>query len=379
MPTSPPHLRSPKTLLVYWGTGGAGARFSCRVAQEIAAHHGADSVALSLHAGNPSLDETVRLCRHVEVVRGPQGRRAAVGHVLSLPGRLAGLQKQVRAFRPDALVIPMNFAQALAVGEWADLRKLPFIYGVHDLDPHPGDFAPTLQRVTQKRLLGKAAGLVAMSHHVADEAARRLGGRVHQRLSVAPLARHGQVRRDAPRERRGGPLRFLFLGRLVAYKGLALLSEAVRLLPQDGGWTLTVAGDGPERGVVASRFAGLGPVDAGLLRHLSEAELDALIDSHDVMVCPYVEASQSGVLAEALSFGVPAVVTPVGGLVEQVEPGAGWIASAVTAEAVAAAMLAAIRDVDGYARRSEAALALAAREVGQTPWAEAVRRVVSLP
>ena len=59
----------------------------------------------------------------------------------------------------------------------------------------------------------------------------------------------------------------------------------------------------------------------------------------DVLVLPYIEASQSGLIPIARALGTPVVVTPVGGLPEQVIHGAsGVVAQRVTPAAVAEAI-----------------------------------------
>lgn len=52
---------------------------------------------------------------------------------------------------------------------------------------------------------------------------------------------------------------------------------------------------------------------------LSEDEIDSKIASARVVVLPYTEASQSGILRRIANLGVPVVITPVGALPEQVE------------------------------------------------------------
>lgn len=52
---------------------------------------------------------------------------------------------------------------------------------------------------------------------------------------------------------------------------------------------------------------------------LTSDEIDSSIKSARVVVLPYIEASQSGMLPRIANLGVPIVITPVGGLPEQVE------------------------------------------------------------
>jgi glycosyltransferase involved in cell wall biosynthesis len=74
-------------------------------------------------------------------------------------------------------------------------------------------------------------------------------------------------------------------------------------------------------------------------RWVPEAAVAGLFAAADATVAPYREASQSGVLAASYGAGLPMVVTPVGGLAEQVAPfGAGLVAADLTAEGFADAM-----------------------------------------
>jgi glycosyltransferase involved in cell wall biosynthesis len=58
-----------------------------------------------------------------------------------------------------------------------------------------------------------------------------------------------------------------------------------------------------------------------------------------VIVCPYRDATQSGVVLTAYAFGVPVVVSAVGGLIEYVEHGrTGLVVPPGDANALAAAV-----------------------------------------
>jgi glycosyltransferase involved in cell wall biosynthesis len=57
------------------------------------------------------------------------------------------------------------------------------------------------------------------------------------------------------------------------------------------------------------------------LRFVDYPELMAYLSAIDVLVQPYLEASQSGNTPTALSYGVPVISTEVGGLAEPIDDG----------------------------------------------------------
>jgi glycosyltransferase involved in cell wall biosynthesis len=148
--------------------------------------------------------------------------------------------------------------------------------------------------------------------------------------------------------------RLLFFGRILPYKGLSLLLEAFIRIADRHDLYLTVVGSGnPD-----SRAARLAAHPRVLLdnRWIPETEVAAIFASADLVVVPYVEASQSGVVATAYGMGIPVVVTPVGGLREQVTGGeTGLVAVDTTSGALADAILTLCTDTALYNRCREGA------------------------
>jgi glycosyltransferase involved in cell wall biosynthesis len=136
------------------------------------------------------------------------------------------------------------------------------------------------------------------------------------------------------------PWRLLFLGRINAYKGLPLLVDAVeRLKLQGRNIDLTIMGEGN----IGADLARLNRVGALVInRWLEPNEIAAAFDSNDIVVLPYVEASQSGIVAMAHGRGLPVIVTPVGGLKEQVEH---QVTGIVTSHISGASVADAVNDV----------------------------------
>jgi glycosyltransferase involved in cell wall biosynthesis len=112
----------------------------------------------------------------------------------------------------------------------------------------------------------------------------------------------------------------LFVGRIRKYKGLDFLKKAWPLVNHPNK-SLTIAGVG--RGVPFEQSQSIDIQN----RWLTDEEIESLIDAHRLVVLPYIEASQSGIIPLAHSRGVPVVITPAGGLTGQVLHGVNGIIS----------------------------------------------------
>jgi glycosyltransferase involved in cell wall biosynthesis len=366
----------PRCLMLFWGVSGAGVRCTHRIGAELSHNFGRDNLAFSIHQGNAWSDKARIISADVDILKGQAGRAWPLSTLFGLLPQFWNLMKQVRRFRPDFIIIPMNFAQAWPLGRLLQMISCRIIYVIHDASPHPGDYAPVLQTLSQRGLVKSAYHLVAMSGFVGENARLALPKRHRGTLDVAPLGSLVQRQRTAPRELGKGPLRLLFLGRLLEYKGLDTLAEALKPFRDRDDWRLTIAGNGSSRAFVIKAFKEFRQVDLSRLGWLLEAEVDELLETHDVLLCPYSEASQSGVIAEACGIGLPSVVTPVGALAEQVGYGtAGWVARSSTPSALTESLRQVLDDRESYSSKSAGALALASPQVGDSPWAEIIRRL----
>jgi glycosyltransferase involved in cell wall biosynthesis len=81
------------------------------------------------------------------------------------------------------------------------------------------------------------------------------------------------------------------------------------------------------------------------LRYLPEGERSLWLDACDAVVCPYRDATGSGVAADAISHGRPVIGTRVDGLVDVIEEGeTGLLVPAEDAPALADALRRFIRE-----------------------------------
>ena len=108
-------------------------------------------------------------------------------------------------------------------------------------------------------------------------------------------------------------------------------------------------------------------------RYIPEGELPGILERSDLIVLPYREASQSGVMVLAEAAGVPVVGTPTGALVEQIVPGVnGLIADAVDAKALAYSIGRFLDDPGLYQR-----CILGISKHAEDRWSEAGERISS--
>jgi glycosyltransferase involved in cell wall biosynthesis len=192
---------------------------------------------------------------------------------------------------------------------------------LHDPEPHSGegDWRVDLaRRLTfphvERFLLLHAAGKPAFARRFGVPAAR---------IDSALLGPHGLCKewmQETPAE---DERTVLFFGRLSPYKGLPVFYRAAEIVSRRlGGVRFIVAGRPrpdytPPPPPVLANGASVEVLD----RYLHNRETAELFSRATVVACPYVDATQSGVVLTAFAFGKAVVATRIGGLPEYIEDG----------------------------------------------------------
>lgn len=251
-------------------------------------------------------------------------------------------------------------------------RKRPQVLTAHDVlprEPRPGQLAAT------RRLLGRMDAVVAHSEHGAERLRAELGVGA-DRVRVIPhgaLEHLTRLPEEAPLPDElaavEGPV-VLFFGLLRPYKGIDVLLDAWRDV------------SGAELWIVGMPRTELEPLRAAapagvrfVPRFVSDPELPAYFRRADVVVLPYREIDQSGVLSTALAFGKPLVLSSVGGFPELAAHGAARLVPPGDSAALAAALTELIGN-EGERERLSAAAARAA--AGPYSWDRAAELTMSL-
>lgn len=336
-----------RVAFLYWGRRGALTEFMHSLARE----------AMEM----PDLEPTISVSRQNEAFgRFKQFGTALVpidtyrsnfGAIGSF-WRIPRARSQIRAFAVErqldsAVTLMPHVWSPLITGVFHDIGTR-YATVIHDGSRHPGDYRGLAERWTVRDAAG-ADIVFTLSETVRNRLIEELKMR---REKIIPLfhpqldfGRKASVRNRNPQR----PLRLLFLGRIMRYKGLGLLVDSLKLLRARGiDFQLGVYGEGSIE-PYQSTLKSFGAVVVN--RWLSAEEVSAALATHDAVVLSHIEASQSGVAAAAFGAGLPVVATPVGGLREQVSEGeTGVLSTAVEPKALADAIEKLATDVALYNR-----------------------------
>jgi len=159
----------------------------------------------------------------------------------------------------------------------------------------------------------------------------------------------------------------LFVGRLAERKGVRYLIDAVAALPRELQPQLTIIGDGPERPALEAQTRALHAEDrVTFLGWVTPEQLDAAYGAASVFVLPAVVDARGDteglgmVLLEAMTYTVPVISTPLGGVTDIVQDDrTGLLVPPNDAPALAAAIVRLATDPATAARLGSAGRAYA--------------------
>lgn len=209
----------------------------------------------------------------------------------------------IAEIRPDIIHVHMPNPVA-EISVLASLSKARVVATWHANVPRP--VAAKLYSPFQAAFLKRASVVITSSPPMAARVPVPHGKVRVVSFGVDPeVFRARPARSDEIRSQVDGPL-VVFLGRLVHYKGLDVLLEAMR----DVDATLAVVGDGPLRAQLETSAS----TDVRFVGAVSDDERTAWLHAADVCVLPSTSAAETfGIsMLEAMACGTPVVSTEVG-------------------------------------------------------------------
>lgn len=283
-------------------------------------------------------------------LRGSQGEdRPAWAKALNLLAYHLKLLHHVMRQRPAlvhviGLIHPAIGVYGLLHGLWHRLWAQRYVLTVHDLLPLHG------RHTSMQLRLHRWA--YALPHHLVVHTPRMRDG-LSQRFGVAPqritVMEHGiepwpdgHPPPSATFDPTGtSRFRLLFFGRILPYKGLDVLLDALHYLRHPV--ELTICGRCRDATLVQQLLATLAALPSWVKadwrnKYIDEGEISGYFRRADAMVLPYRHIDQSGVLFQALRHGVPIVATNVGDFARYIESDIGEICAPEDPRALAQAL-----------------------------------------
>ena len=229
------------------------------------------------------------------------------------------IKKALRKYQVDAVYIPMEQAFMTFVNRLVP-KKTPKILTVHDVDPHSGDnlFTKAINDLINPSIRNTAEEIILLSKTFIDRYHEKYGvDKKHIHVIKLGLFSHYNEGESLPMPIKEAKTNFLFFGRISKYKGIDLLIDAFRDLKKAKDISLTIAAFG-DMAPYQEKLNGLDNVNV-FNYWIPDHEIKRFfMIKNSVLVVPYKDASQSGVITVANLFKVPVIASNAGGLVEQV-------------------------------------------------------------
>ena len=210
----------------------------------------------------------------------------------------------------------------------------PWYVGLRSLDRTRMRFDPALRRTYRD-----AACVLGIADYVRSS----MQDITLRRFEIMSDTGIDQLPEPVDRTGRGGPLRLLFVGRLVRTKGARDAIRALALL-RDLPLELDVIGDGFDRQACEELVAEFGLGDRVRLRgQMDRVRVDDFYRSADIFIFPSFREPGGTVVFEAMAFGLPVITTDRGGPGRAVDESSGIRISPHSPEQFACDIAAAIR------------------------------------
>lgn len=195
----------------------------------------------------------------------------------------------------------------------------PKVLTVHDPFPHSGEESKKINLV-RKLNFKYFKNFILLNKSQKQEFSKKLNIPLNQ-IYTSQLGAYTYLEHyldQKIKEQKPVKTKILFFGRISPYKGIENLCLAIMEVRKSyPNVELTIAGSGKFDFDISpfQKYHNFNFIN----RYIETEELVSLLQSSSFVVCPYKDATQSGVIMTAFGLNKPVIATRVGGLMEMVE------------------------------------------------------------
>lgn len=299
-------------MVSFFGKSG-GAQQTAQLANVLSKGH--MMTAIMPKYDDAHFDESVDLIK----VSAPRGYLETMLKTIDLPFFM-NLVRKIDHIHPD--VIHMTSRHP-----WCPLllfflrRKYPVVTTIHDPEPNIGGRVRSVQRLSNRMLIVLSNKIIVFGEKLKEDLIRN--GMPEEKIEITP---HGGFsfflnwKKDDVEEEKNT---ILFFGRITTYKGLEYLIEAAEIIKNElHNFKIIVAGEGDiSKHKELIKMKNLTDTFVLINEYIPNETVPELFQRSSLVVLPYIEGTQSGVVHVGYMFKKPVVATNVGSIPEVVEDG----------------------------------------------------------
>ncbi len=235
----------------------------------------------------------------------------------------------------------------LWVMRFIPLKKLPWVYTVHNVLPHENSEA---MRTLYRKIYQRMQGLIFHNQHSQNQF-ERLFPNITAKKTIIPHGEYGSLGNTDLSNSLPDTPTLLFFGNIRPYKGLKHLIRAFQdVRAKIPNTKLHIAGQALEDfAPYQQQIDSLGLTQAvdHTLQYIPDEDIPSIFRNASIVVLPYEHIDQSGVLLLAMGMGKAVIATNVGGIPEVIHDGhTGILVPPRNPDALSAAILSVIENKD---------------------------------
>jgi len=248
------------------------------------------------------------------------------------------LNSLINSFNPSFIHFDSYINRQIFQLPYLFRKRKKIILNVHDPKPHTGE-EDKVSALIHNSLYKWSSKFVTFSNYSKQQLQEQLSaGKKVVNSFLLPFTYYANFKDSGYKEQKASNISFV--GRISKYKGIEMFIDAINKVGEsDLKEQFVIAGN--PFGDYKPNYEGIKYPDCLTIiqKHLSNSELVDIILKSKLIVCPYLDASQSGVIMTAVALNRPVLVTEAGGLKEYVVVGKNGLISKIEADDLATKMI----------------------------------------